>query len=56
MCNTIDQMVQTMPEYAEWFASEDISDAYAGMMIAMEGTSFLTCVPPIQLKWSDFTV
>ena len=56
MCNTIDQMVQTMPEYAEWFASEDISDAYEGMMIAMGDTSFLTCVPPIQLKWSDFTV
>ena len=48
-------MVQTMPEYAEWFASEDISDAYEGMMIAMKDASFLTCVPPIQLKWSDFT-
>ena len=52
---TIEHMCQQIPIWAEYYAGEDIRDAYEGMGLETESAHMVTCVPPMALKWDMFT-
>ena len=47
---TIEQMCQQIPVWAEYYAGEDISDAYKGMELEAASARMVTCVPPMPLR------
>ena len=49
------QMCQQIPEWVEFYAGEDVSDAYEGMPLAADSAHIVTCVPPMPLNWNMYT-
>ena len=54
-CPTIDRVKQSIPKTANYFASEDISDAYESARTSDDSRHLLTAVPPVVLKASMFS-
>ena len=52
---TIEHMCQQIPAWAEYYAGEDIQDAYEGMKLDEGSAHMVTCVPPMPLRWDMFT-
>ena len=52
---TIEHMCQQIPAWAEFYAGEDIQDAYEGMKLDAGSAHMVTCVPPMPLRWDMFT-
>ena len=48
-------MCQQISVWAEYYAGEDISDAYEGMGLEAESAHMVTYVPPMPLRWDMFT-
>ena len=51
----IEHMCQQIPAWAEFYAGEDMQDAYEGMKLDAGSAHMVTCVPPMPLRWDMFT-
>jgi hypothetical protein len=54
-CPSIEAVRMGVPWWAEWFAEEDVSDAYEGMRLAEHLKNMLCCAPPIPVGPETFT-
>jgi hypothetical protein len=54
-CPSIEGVRMGVPWWAEWFAEEDVSDAYEGMRLAEDRKNMLCCAPPIPVGPETFS-
>jgi hypothetical protein len=52
---TIESARNDVPAWAAWFSSEDVKDAFEGMVIAEGSRHYLTVAPPVPLGPGDIS-
>ena len=52
---TVQELRESIPAWARWFASEDTSNAFESMWLAENVRHMVTVAPPVKLSMDDFT-